>query len=87
MVLFAHSPDGKQLSPIRPPEGTKPGDEVSFPGFPRKPIPQLNPNKGLWDRVHPDFKVEEDGTCVYQESAFMTAQGKIKADITGGGIS
>ena len=53
MVLFTHTPDGKTLCPIRPPADSKPGDLVTFPGFPRDPPVQLNPKKGLWERVQP----------------------------------
>lgn len=31
--------------------------------------------------------MKEDGSCVYQDSIFTTAQGKVTAAITGGGIS
>lgn len=53
MVLCAQPTDGSVVEFLTPPEGSVAGDLVTFEGFERKPIPELNPKKNPWDNVKP----------------------------------
>ena len=51
---------------MSPPAGSKPGDVVEVPGFPRAPDTQLNPKKKIFESVAPDLLVNESQQATYK---------------------
>jgi aminoacyl tRNA synthase complex-interacting multifunctional protein 1 len=51
MVLCAETPDRLSAELLTPPEGSQPGDLITFEGFERKPPAELNPKKNPLDNV------------------------------------
>jgi methionine--tRNA ligase beta chain len=58
MVMCAQTTDGKVVEFLAPPEGSAPGDEVSFEGFERKPPAEL-PGK-RWAACVDRFIIDEN---------------------------
>jgi tRNA-binding EMAP/Myf-like protein len=58
MVLCAETPDKSLVELLIPPEGSQPGDLVSFAGYERKPPAEL-PKKNPWDTVQPKLKIND----------------------------
>ena len=85
MVLCCSSTDGTQCEFLTPPEGCQPGDLISFEGYERKPVEQLNPKKNHWDNVRPKLFTADDLVGCYKDDEsgkslpFMTTKGPCKA--------
>ena len=76
-----------QVELVEPPEGCKPGERVTFDGFPGQPDDQLNPKKRIFEQVQPDLRVGSDLVARYKEAVFMTGLGPCKvASVAGGSI-
>lgn len=71
MVMCASTPEKVEL--IKPPEGAKPGDRVTFEKYPGDPDAQLNPKKKIWEQVAPDLKTNDEGVAVYKDCEFRVA--------------
>lgn len=91
MVLCAQPADGTVVEFLTPPEGSVPGDLVSFEGFERKPVEQLNAKKNPWDNVRPKLNTDDNLVGCYKNDdgkniPFMTPKGVCKASTVKGGL-
>ncbi|XP_055353294.1 aminoacyl tRNA synthase complex-interacting multifunctional protein 1-like [Paramacrobiotus metropolitanus] len=71
MVMCASTPDKVEL--LIPPNGSQPGDRVTFDGYPGTPDDQLNPKKKIWETVAPDLTVDANKTAIYKGVPFSVA--------------
>ncbi|WFD34652.1 G4 quadruplex nucleic acid binding protein [Malassezia cuniculi] len=58
MLLCATSSEGKDggVEPVRPPEGSQPGDRVYVEGYEgREPLEVLNPKKKIFEAIQPNY--------------------------------
>lgn len=79
MVLCGETEDKSVVELIEPPEGSQPGDLISFEGWERKPPAQLNPKKNPWDNVWPDLKINSEGVACWKDIPFRTPKGVCKS--------
>jgi methionine--tRNA ligase beta chain len=78
MILCASDEKGN-IEPIRPAEGSQPGDQVFIGDYPRTPVPELNPKKNPWEAVGGDMTVIESNVATYQKSSiWKTNKGEIR---------
>jgi len=75
MILCAETPDRKTAELLRPPEGSVPGDLVTFPGYERKCPDVLPAKKNPYDNVSPKFIIDEQGVAKWDIVPF-TVEGK-----------
>ena len=66
MVLCAETEDRKTVELLQPPPGAKPGDTISFDGYPREPVMQP-PKKNPWELVGPRLVIDESGQACYKD--------------------
>ena len=78
-LLCASQPgeDGA-IEPLRPPEGSQPGDPITIGNFPRCPVPELNPKKNPWDEVKDHLKVNENCVASFGSCEWTTPKGQVK---------
>jgi methionyl-tRNA synthetase len=91
MVLCAQTADASKIELLSPPEGSNPGDIVTFEGYERKPIDVMPNKKSPWDDVKPGFITNGDKVGCYKDPngkilPFTTAHGVCKAATTVNGI-
>lgn len=86
MVLCAETPDKSQVELLRPPEGSQPGDIITFPGFERNPPEALNPKKNPWDTVMPKLRIDENGVACYESVPFTSDKGNFRSKTITNGI-
>jgi methionyl-tRNA synthetase len=91
MVLCAQPADGSVVEFLCPPEGSVAGDLVTFEGFERKPMAELNPKKPTWDNVRVCLNTDDQLVGCFKNEAgqnipFMTAKGVCKASTVKGGL-
>ncbi|KAJ3152405.1 hypothetical protein HDU86_005583 [Geranomyces michiganensis] len=79
MVLCASPADHSSVEFLIPPEGSKPGDKVFFPGHEGEPEPLLNPKKKVFETVQPDFSTGADLVATWNGVPFTTDKGVVKA--------
>ena len=86
MVLMGETEDGKTVELLVPPEGSKPGDLITFEGQERNP-PEgtLNPNK-FSKKVAPLLKVNADRAACWNGVPFATDKGICKVKSITNGI-
>jgi tRNA-binding EMAP/Myf-like protein len=60
MVMCAQHEDGSVVEFLSPPEGSVPGDLISFEGYERKPLDVLPAKKNPWDNVVSKFITDGD---------------------------
>lgn len=72
MVLCTNNEDHTQVCFVDPPEGTKPGDRVTWEGFPGEPmdVKKMDKKKG-WEAISPEFKTDADGVATYKGAKWM----------------
>ncbi|XP_075228151.1 aminoacyl tRNA synthase complex-interacting multifunctional protein 1-like [Lycorma delicatula] len=58
--------DVAEVTPIYPPEGSEPGDVVIARGFPREPLPVLEPKARIYQTVSGLFKTNNESIVCYQ---------------------
>lgn len=75
MVLCGETVDKSVVELIEPPQGSVPGDLVTFEGQVRNPPAQLNVKKNPWDTVCPELKINDQGVCCWKDFAFQTPKG------------
>ncbi|XP_002741455.1 aminoacyl tRNA synthase complex-interacting multifunctional protein 1-like [Saccoglossus kowalevskii] len=69
MVMCASSPEKVEF--INPPEGSVPGDRISFEGYPLGDFPpQMNPKKKIFEKIQPELHVNADKVATYQGVPF-----------------
>lgn len=76
---------------MSPPEGSQPGDVVTFEGYERKPLDVLPSKKSPWDEVKGGFITDADKVGCYKNPegknlAFTTTHGVCKAATVANGI-
>lgn len=72
MVLCASIEDPKQVEPLLPPEGSKPGDRVVIEGYETgEPDEVLNPKKKVWEKLQIDFKINDSLVAVWQSNKLV----------------
>lgn len=81
LVLCASSQDHTVVEPLMPPEGTVPGERVSFSGFDGKPEDVLNPKKKQLEKITPHLITDDKGVATYKGIPFMTSAGPCVSSI------
>eukprot|EP00766_Chilomastix_caulleryi_P000063 gnl/Chilomastix_caulleri/1058.p1 GENE.gnl/Chilomastix_caulleri/1058~~gnl/Chilomastix_caulleri/1058.p1 ORF type:complete len:164 (+),score=51.73 gnl/Chilomastix_caulleri/1058:126-617(+) len=69
------------------PDGCKPGELVSFAGYPNKAPDVMNPKHKIWETVAPDLHVNGEGVAMWKDVAFMTSCGPITSSLNDADIS
>jgi aminoacyl tRNA synthase complex-interacting multifunctional protein 1 len=87
MILCAETPDRQTAELLQPPEGSQPGDLITFEGYERRPPEALNAKKNPWDNVQPKLNLNDKGVACYETIPFMTPKGPVSSkSITNGVI-
>ena len=90
MVMCAQLEDGSVVEFLSPPEGSVPGDLVSFEGYERKPLEVLPAKKSPFDNLVAKFIVDgEQVGCFKDETKnipFSTPKGICKAPTVKNGL-
>jgi aminoacyl tRNA synthase complex-interacting multifunctional protein 1 len=91
MVMCAEIMDGDTKSAVEllsPPEGSQPGDLITFEGQGRDPPAQLPPkdDKNPWFRVAPDLSIDGNGVAKWKSHVMSTPKGNITAATIKNGI-
>lgn len=73
MVMCASNEERTLFELLNAPEGSVPGDRVTFDGFPGEPDNQLNPKKKVWEQVKPHLRTNDAGIACYKDSPFTVA--------------
>jgi methionine--tRNA ligase beta chain len=80
-MLLCATDDKDNTEPLRPPQGSQPGDLVFVGDFPRQPVPELNPKKNPWDTVKDQLLVNEEKTATYDlKHEWKTDKGLITSE-------
>ncbi|BFZ58286.1 G4 quadruplex nucleic acid binding protein [Savitreella phatthalungensis] len=86
MVLAASPADlaegqtKEYLELVQPPEGSKPGDVLTFEGYAdTQPDEQLNPKKKVFEAVQPNFTTSQDLQVIYKDGGGKLVDGKGQA--------
>lgn len=67
MVLCASTDEPKQVEPLLPPEGSKPGDRLVIESYETgEPDDVLNPKKKVWEKLQVDLKTNDNLLAVWQ---------------------
>merc|ERR1719312_1116177 len=78
MVLCSSRDDPKEVDPIAPPPGSKPGDKVYVEGYETgNPDEVLNPKKKVWDQLAVDLKSSGEGLAQWQSNNLVTDKGQV----------
>merc|ERR1719245_2233086 len=75
MVLCGSREEPKEVEPLAPPPGSKPGDKVLVEGYETgAPDDVLNPKKKVWEKLAADLKTSEaEGLAQWQGNNLMVA--------------
>lgn len=65
MVMCASSPEKVEI--LAPPNGSVPGDRITFDAFPGEPDKELNPKKKIWEQIQPDLHTNDECVATYKE--------------------
>ncbi|XP_041356904.1 aminoacyl tRNA synthase complex-interacting multifunctional protein 1-like isoform X2 [Gigantopelta aegis] len=69
MIMCASTtPDKVEI--LIPPAGVKPGDRISFEGYPGEPDALLNPKKKIWETLKPFVKTDANKVATYKGVPF-----------------
>ena len=69
--MCASTPEKVEI--LVPPSGARPGDRVTFEGFPGTPDKEMNPKKKIWETVAPDLTVNAEKVAVYKGVPFVVS--------------
>lgn len=73
MVLCASVDEPKQVEPLLPPEGSKPGDRIVVEGYESgEPDDVLNPKKKVWEKLQIDLKTNDSLLAVWQGNKLIS---------------
>lgn len=76
MVLCASTDDPKQVEPLIPPEGSRPGDKIYVENFEDGTAdPVLNPKKKIWEKLQVDLKTNANCIAQWQGNNLVTKSG------------
>ena len=67
MVMCASSPEKVEI--LAPPNGSVPGDRITFDAFPGEPDKELNPKK-IWEQIQPDLYTNDVCVATYKGAPF-----------------
>ena len=88
MVLCASDASKSNLAFVVPPPGSKPGDRVSWEGYPGEPeTPKQMDKKKAWEAIQPEFTTDGAGKACYKGAPFSVAGGVCSSTVTNGIIS
>lgn len=73
MVMCASPDDRSSFELLNAPEGSVPGDRVTFDGFPGEPDKQLNPKRKVWEQVKPHLRTNDAGIACYKDTPFSVS--------------
>uniref|UniRef100_A0AC11CNE1 Aminoacyl tRNA synthetase complex interacting multifunctional protein 1 n=1 Tax=Ovis aries TaxID=9940 RepID=A0AC11CNE1_SHEEP len=68
MVMCASSPEKVEI--LAPPDGSVPGDRITFDAFPGEPDKELNPKKKIWEQIQPDLYTNDVCVATYKGAPF-----------------
>ncbi|KAF6128627.1 aminoacyl tRNA synthetase complex interacting multifunctional protein 1 [Phyllostomus discolor] len=68
MVMCASSPEKVEI--LAPPNGSVPGDRITFDAFPGDPDKELNPKKKIWEQIQPDLYTNGECVATYKGTPF-----------------
>ncbi|KAF6371363.1 aminoacyl tRNA synthetase complex interacting multifunctional protein 1 [Rhinolophus ferrumequinum] len=68
MVMCASSPEKVEI--LAPPNGSIPGDRITFDAFPGEPDKELNPKKKIWEQIQPDLYTNDECVATYKGAPF-----------------
>ncbi|KAM5339439.1 aminoacyl tRNA synthase complex-interacting multifunctional protein 1 [Glossophaga mutica] len=68
MVMCASSPEKVEI--LAPPNGSVPGDRITFDAFPGEPDKELNPKKKIWEQIQPDLYTNGECVATYKGTPF-----------------
>ncbi|XP_075854435.1 aminoacyl tRNA synthase complex-interacting multifunctional protein 1 isoform X1 [Microcebus murinus] len=68
MLMCASSPEKIEI--LAPPNGSVPGDRITFDAFPGEPDKELNPKKKIWEQIQPDLRTDNQCVATYRGAAF-----------------
>uniref|UniRef100_A0A9L0SAW2 Aminoacyl tRNA synthetase complex interacting multifunctional protein 1 n=1 Tax=Equus caballus TaxID=9796 RepID=A0A9L0SAW2_HORSE len=68
MVMCASSPEKVEI--LAPPDGSVPGDRITFDAFPGEPDKELNPKKKIWEQIQPDLYTNDECVATYKGAPF-----------------
>ncbi|XP_054447626.1 aminoacyl tRNA synthase complex-interacting multifunctional protein 1 isoform X2 [Pteronotus mesoamericanus] len=68
MVMCASSPEKVEI--LAPPNGSVPGDRITFDAFPGEPDKELNPKKKIWEQIQPDLYTNDECVATYKGVPF-----------------
>ncbi|XP_024430672.1 aminoacyl tRNA synthase complex-interacting multifunctional protein 1 [Desmodus rotundus] len=68
MVMCASSPEKVEI--LAPPNGSVPGDRITFDAFPGEPDKELNPKKKIWEQIQPDLYTNDECVATYKGAPF-----------------
>lgn len=78
MVMCASSPEKVEI--LAPPNGSVPGDRITFDAFPGEPDKELNPKKKIWEQIQPDLHTNDECVATYKGAPFeVKGKGVCKA--------
>ncbi|XP_063367840.1 tyrosine--tRNA ligase, cytoplasmic [Cydia amplana] len=73
MVLCASVDEPKQVEPLLPPEGSKPGDRIVVEGYETgEPDEVLNPKKKVWEKLQVDLKTNAGLLATWQGNKLIS---------------
>ncbi|XP_059944339.1 aminoacyl tRNA synthase complex-interacting multifunctional protein 1 [Mesoplodon densirostris] len=68
MVMCASSPEKVEI--LAPPNGSVPGERITFDAFPGEPDKELNPKKKIWEQIQPDLYTNDECVATYKGAPF-----------------
>nr|XP_010588790.1 aminoacyl tRNA synthase complex-interacting multifunctional protein 1 isoform X1 [Loxodonta africana]XP_010588791.1 aminoacyl tRNA synthase complex-interacting multifunctional protein 1 isoform X1 [Loxodonta africana]XP_023404324.1 aminoacyl tRNA synthase complex-interacting multifunctional protein 1 isoform X1 [Loxodonta africana] len=68
MLMCASSPEKIEI--LAPPNGSVPGDRITFDAFPGEPDKELNPKKKIWEQIQPDLYTNAECVATYKGAPF-----------------
>ncbi|KAK2103835.1 Aminoacyl tRNA synthase complex-interacting multifunctional protein 1 [Saguinus oedipus] len=68
MVMCASSPEKAEI--LAPPNGSVPGDRITYAAFPGVPDKELNPKKKIWEQIQPDLHTNDECVATYKGVPF-----------------
>lgn len=78
MVMCASTPEKVEV--LLPPEGSIPGDRVTFAKYPGQPDQLLNPKKKIWEQIAPDLTTNDNLEATYKGDTFIVPEkGPVKS--------
>eukprot|EP00004_Rigifila_ramosa_P024932 TRINITY_DN732_c0_g1_i6.p1 TRINITY_DN732_c0_g1~~TRINITY_DN732_c0_g1_i6.p1 ORF type:complete len:261 (+),score=67.79 TRINITY_DN732_c0_g1_i6:826-1608(+) len=87
MIVAASNAEHTIVELLEVPEGSAPGDRVTWPGYPGEPVPQLNAKKKQFESIQPNFTTIADGTAVFKGVPFTLPRGVARAPTLGAGAT